>query len=81
MAHIDITLYANGALRLSRHGKGRGGNVLMHVASGRQVNVSDATAQIIDDVLTHPDSYSARSAEDALDYFEYIEREWRTGVA
>lgn len=28
MTIIDTTLYANGALRLSRHGAGRGGNVL-----------------------------------------------------
>ena len=28
MTIIDTTLYANGALRLSRHGAGKGGNVL-----------------------------------------------------
>jgi len=29
MTIIDTTLYCNGALRLSRHGKGRGGNILL----------------------------------------------------
>lgn len=41
MTIIDTTLYADGALRLSRHGAGRGGNVLMHVKSHRQIELSD----------------------------------------
>jgi hypothetical protein len=41
MTIIDTTLYANGALRLSRHGAGRGGNVLMHIASGAQCVIDD----------------------------------------
>ena len=43
MTIIDTTLYANGALRLSRHGAGRGGNVLTHVPSGEQVSIPDAS--------------------------------------
>jgi hypothetical protein len=42
MTIIDTTLYANGALRLSRHGAGRGGNVLVHVPSGKQLQIEDA---------------------------------------
>lgn len=50
MTIIDTTLYANGALRLSRHGAGKGGNVLVHVASGQQVEITDEGAERIAEV-------------------------------
>ncbi len=42
MTIFEPTLYANGALRLTRHGPRGGGNILMHVPSGRQVEIADA---------------------------------------
>jgi hypothetical protein len=39
MTIIDTTLYANGALRLSRHGAGRGGDVLVDTVSGKQIEL------------------------------------------
>lgn len=75
MAHIDITLYANGALRLTRHGRGRGGNVLMHAPTGEQCDVNDSHADTIDTILSDPDSSSARSPENAREYFEHV-RDW-----
>lgn len=39
MAHIDTYNYFNGELRLSRHGARRGGDVLMHVPTGRQLTL------------------------------------------
>lgn len=48
MTTIDTTLYANGALRLTRHGAGRGGNVLLLVNNGNgrteQCELTDAKA-------------------------------------
>lgn len=35
MTIIDTTIYANGALRLSRHGAGKGGDVLVLEHDGR----------------------------------------------
>jgi hypothetical protein len=52
MTILEPTLYANGALRLTRHGAGKGGNVLVHIPTGRQCNVSDHIAVSIDRVLT-----------------------------
>jgi len=42
MTIIDTTNYLNGKLRLSRHGAGTGGNVLLHVESGDTLELSDA---------------------------------------
>jgi hypothetical protein len=69
MTIIDTTLYANGALRLSRHGAGRGGNVLVHVASGRQVQLTDVTADEVDRTLTHPANIGV---VDIDNYFEGV---------
>lgn len=41
MTTIDTTLYADGALRLARHGAGKGGTVLMLTATGEQVDIPD----------------------------------------
>lgn len=41
MTIIDTTLYANGALRLSRHGAGRGGTVLHLIETGEQLDIPD----------------------------------------
>lgn len=41
MTTIDTTLYADGALRLSRHGAGKGGTVLMLTATGEQVDIPE----------------------------------------
>lgn len=38
---IDTYTYADGALRLTRHGDKAGGTVLMHVPSGTQLDVED----------------------------------------
>lgn len=47
----DILLYANGALRLTRHGDRAGGTVLMHVPIGFQFDVpDDETAFLVRDV-------------------------------
>ena len=53
MTIIDTTLYANGALRLSRHGAGKGGDILVHTATGKQLELpedSDAAAIIADEL-------------------------------
>lgn len=42
MTTIDTTLYADGALRLSRHGAGKGGTVLLLTATGAQVDIPEA---------------------------------------
>lgn len=48
MTIIDTTLYANGALRLSRHGAGKGDTVLVHVPSARQtIFVDEDTEHVI----------------------------------
>lgn len=49
MTIVDTTLYANGALRLSRHGAGRGGNILVHTASGQSVDLKDKDASVVDE--------------------------------
>lgn len=51
MTIIDTTLYANGALRLSRHGAGRGGNVLTLVATGESLELTDTDAEHFDDLV------------------------------
>lgn len=72
MTHIDISNYANGRLRLSRHGANRGGNVFMNLVTGEQCDVDDKTAEIIDNILTRPDSSSGMSDQDATDYYVYV---------
>jgi hypothetical protein len=62
MTIIDTTLYADGALRLSRHGAGRGGNVLMHVASGQQCNVTDRQLEIVERRLADLEKWEHREA-------------------
>jgi hypothetical protein len=52
MTILEPILYANGALRLTRHGAGKGGNIFMHVPSGQQVEVSDRVADNIDQALS-----------------------------
>lgn len=52
MTTLDPILYANGALRLTRHGKGRGETVLMHVPSGRQFSVPDSETRDLADEIT-----------------------------
>ncbi len=42
MTILEPVLYANGELRLTRHGAGKGGNVLMHTLSNRQTGIVDA---------------------------------------
>lgn len=39
MSYPEPILYANGALRVTDHGKRGGGIVVVHVASGQQVDV------------------------------------------
>ncbi len=55
MTILEPTLYANGALRLTRHGAGRGGNILVLEVDGHgateQVEISDDGADRIDDVI------------------------------
>ena len=70
MTIIDTTLYANGALRLSRHGAGKGGNVLTLVSTGEQTTLSDAIVQLVDETLTRWDSQ--RADYDADSYFKQI---------
>lgn len=55
MTLIDTTLYADGALRLSRHGAGKGGDVLAHTATGKQLELPDnnEAAAIIADELAN----------------------------
>jgi hypothetical protein len=47
MTIIDTAIYANGALRLSRHGAGRGGNVLVHVPTGQQFPIQDTVLPMV----------------------------------
>jgi hypothetical protein len=72
MTIIDTTLYANGALRLSRHGAGRGGNVLMldHNGTTDQCNLSDAIADLVEQTLTKWDGEHADY--DADSYFAQV---------
>lgn len=51
MTIIDTTLYADGALRLSRHGKGRGDTVLTHTPTGKQFTVDDAETKDLADEI------------------------------
>lgn len=41
MTIIDTTLYADGHLRLSRHGASRGGTVLLRTWDGKQATFAD----------------------------------------
>lgn len=70
MTIIDTTLYANGALRLSRHGAGKGGNVLTLVATGETTTLSDAIVSLVDETLTKWDNQRADYDADA--YFKQI---------
>lgn len=72
MTILEPTLYANGALRLTRHGTGKGGNVLVFVPTGEQCEVSDKHVDTIDWVLSRTDSSSAKAVENAKNYFEYV---------
>jgi hypothetical protein len=57
MTIIDTTLYANGALRLSRHGAGKGGNILVHVATDEQFTVHPECLVAVEEMLQ---SYTER---------------------
>jgi len=51
MTIIDTTNHLNGTLRLSRHGAGRGGNVLMHVGTNSQCEISDDGVDKLEEVI------------------------------
>ena len=55
MTILEPTLYANGALRLTRHGAGKGDTVLLYTPTGEQFTVPDGETrdleQEIDKVL------------------------------
>jgi hypothetical protein len=70
MTIIDTTLYANGALRLSRHGAGKGDTVLTHVASGRQSRIVDEDTDTVVQYLV----FHADSSLDKETLFEDIDR-------
>lgn len=75
MTIIDTTLYANGALRLSRHGAGRGGTVLMHVPSGKQI---DVPAEIEDAVTIYlPRDVQVIGADLAFATAQGYVKEWK----
>jgi len=59
MTIIDTTLYANGALRLSRHGAGRGGNVLTLVHSDNHTEQLQLTDQGVVDFNNLMTRYAA----------------------
>jgi hypothetical protein len=66
MPNYDSYLYANGALRLTRHGDRAGGTVLVLTTCGKQFSVCDAetrdlTDEIVKLVASTPD------AEDVFD--------------
>lgn len=79
MTTLTPILYADGALRLTDHGPRGGGLVLVHVDSGRQIDISaedrvdverilggrytDKTD--VDAVFQHIDHWRSRSARDA----------------
>lgn len=72
MPNYDSYLYANGALRLTRHGKGRGGNVLVFEHDDGKIDqceLADDKADILDRIenasgkLTEAD---ARSVFDVI---------------
>lgn len=77
MTIIDTTTYCNGELRLAKHGAGKGGNVLLHVPSGRQIELTDAGAanapRVVHNMLDHPPKNQWASA----DIFDNIARYWR----
>jgi hypothetical protein len=51
MTILEPILYANGTLRLTRHGRGKGGNILMHVPTNSQCEISDKGVEQIDEVV------------------------------
>lgn len=51
MTIIDTTNYLNGTLRLSRHGRGRGGNILMHIGTKSLCEISDAGVDKLEEVI------------------------------
>jgi hypothetical protein len=71
MTILDPILYANGALRLTRHGKGRGDTVLVHAPSGLQVAIPEPEVRDVERVL---DS----KITDSADIFRFISN--RLGV-
>ena len=62
MTIIDTDTYFAGALRFSRHGLARGGNVLTHVASGRAITITERDAPRAAFLLEH----SKENAEDTF---------------
>lgn len=52
MTIIDTALYANGALRLSRHGAGHGDTVLTRTWDGKSLTLADEDTAAIDQLLT-----------------------------
>jgi hypothetical protein len=74
MTIIDTALYANGALRLSRHGAGKGGNVLTHLATNSSVEISDEGAERIDEVVRNMiDSHPPRNQWSTADVFRHMQ--------
>ncbi len=70
MPTFDTYLYANGALRLTRHGDRAGGTVLMHVPSGQQFTVPDYRTNglmtSVEDSIDNPALDPAKAAFDML---------------
>lgn len=52
MTLLDPILYADGALRLTDHGPRGGGLVLVHVPSGRQVDLEHTDAELANYLIT-----------------------------
>lgn len=51
MTILEPTLYANGALRLTRHGAGKGDTVLVYVPTNSQFSVPDGETRDLTDEI------------------------------
>ena len=77
MTILEPTLYANGQLRFTRHGDRAGGTVLVHVPTGKQIDVCDAETTDLQEELEkviaqHPDSEDV--IDTLIDWFKPIPR-------
>jgi hypothetical protein len=64
---LEPILYANGALRLTRHGAGKGGTVLVHVPTGRQVDIPDGEELAVEQICVETDATNPAYVEGVID--------------
>ena len=67
MTIIDTTLYADGALRLSRHGAGRGDTVLLRTWDSKQITIQDADTSAAQQLIA-----AEENVVDPVDIFHHV---------